>query len=148
MADPTPEKFSIYISEYKSRRFNLQVLAELSDGYYENPNEPDYRSRTINAVSQIFEITTNVPMVGASGAVYGILMAFALLFPNLQLFLLLPPIPIRAKYLVFIYGAIELYSEINRTEGDNVAHLAHLGGMLIAFVLIKIWKNNGTIKYY
>ena len=87
-------------------------------------------------------------MVGASGAVYGILMAFALLFPNLQLFLLLPPIPIRAKYLVFIYGAIELYSEINRTEGDNVAHLAHLGGMLIAFVLIKIWKNNGTIKYY
>ena len=148
MADPTPEKFSIYISEYKSRRFNLQVLAELSHGYYENPNEPDYRSRTINAVSQIFEITTNVPMVGASGAVYGILMAFALLFPNLQLFLLLPPIPIRAKYLVFIYGAIELYSEINRTEGDNVAHLAHLGGMLIAFVLIKIWKNNGTIKYY
>lgn len=124
------------------------MLAELSDGYYENPNEPDYRSRTINAVSQIFEITTNVPMVGASGAVYGILMAFALLFPNLQLFLLLPPIPIRAKYLVFIYGAIELYSEINRTEGDNVAHLAHLGGMLIAFVLIKIWKNNGTIKYY
>ena len=75
MADPTPEKFSIYISEYKSRRFNLQVLAELSDGYYENPNEPDYRSRTINAVSQIFEITTNVPMVGASGAVYGILLA-------------------------------------------------------------------------
>ena len=124
------------------------MLAELSDGYYEKPNEPDYRSRTINAVSQIFEITTNVPMVGASGAVYGILMAFALLFPNLQLFLLLPPIPIRAKYLVFIYGAIELYSEINRTEGDNVAHLAHLGGMLIAFVLIKIWKNNGTIKYY
>jgi membrane associated rhomboid family serine protease len=87
-------------------------------------------------------------MVGASGAVYGILMAFAMLFPNLQLMLLFPPIPIRAKYLVFIYGAIELYSELNRSEGDNVAHLAHLSGMLIAFILIRIWINNKTIKPY
>ena len=96
--------------------------------------------------SQIFDFKTNIPMVGASGAIYGILMAFAMLFPNLELILLFPPLPIRAKYLVFIYGAIELYSELNRSEGDNVAHLAHLSGMLIAFVLIRIWTNNKTIK--
>jgi hypothetical protein len=148
LANPNPDDFSLFISEHKSRRFNLQVLAELSDGYYENPQDPDYKKQTMSAVAQIFDIKTNIPMVGASGAVYGILMAFAMLFPNLQLMLLFPPIPIRAKYLVFIYGAIELYSELNRSEGDNVAHLAHLGGMLIAFILIRIWTNNKTINPY
>ena len=148
LANPNPDDFSLFISEHKSRRFNLQGLAELSDGFYDNPQDPDYIKQTMSAVTQIFNLKTNIPMVGASGAVYGILMAFAMLFPNLQLMLLFPPIPIRAKYLVFIYGAIELYSELNRSEGDNVAHLAHLSGMLIAFILIRIWINNKTIKPY
>jgi len=81
-------------------------------------------------------------MVGASGAVFGILMAFGMLFPNTQLFLLFPPIPIKAKYLVLFYGLFELYSEFSRTPGDNVAHLAHLGGMLIAYILLKLWKED------
>ena len=67
-------------------------------------------------------------MVGASGAVFGILLAFAMLFPNMQLMLLFPPIPVKAKYLVLVYGIYELWSELNRMPGDNVAHLAHLGG--------------------
>ena len=87
-------------------------------------------------------------MVGASGAVFAILLAFAMLFPNTELLLLFPPIPIKAKYLVFFYGVYELYSELNRTEGDNVAHLAHLGGMLIAFILLRIWKKQNNNTYY
>jgi membrane associated rhomboid family serine protease len=86
-------------------------------------------------------------MVGASGAIFGILLAFGMLFPNTVLMLLFPPIPIKAKYFVAIYGLFELFAGIQRTAGDNVAHFAHLSGMLVAFVLIKIW-NNDRRKFY
>ena len=86
-------------------------------------------------------------MVGESGAVFGILLAFAMLFPNMELYMLFFPFPIKAKYLVLGYGIYEVWSELNRMPGDNVAHLAHLGGMLIGFIILRYWKNkNGT--YY
>lgn len=81
--------------------------------------------------------------IGASGAVFGILLAFGMLFPNTQLMLLFPPIPIKAKYFVIIYGAIELFMGVRNSEMDNVAHWAHLGGMLFGFFLIKYWKSKG-----
>ncbi len=79
--------------------------------------------------------------IGASGAVFGILLAFGMMFPNVQLMLLFPPIPIKAKYFVIMYGAIELFMGIKNFAFDNVAHWAHLGGMLFGFILIKYWKN-------
>jgi len=88
----------------------------------------------------------NVPTVGASGAVFGILLGFGMLFPNTELMLLFPPIPIKAKYFVLGYGAIELFSGIANT-GDNVAHFAHLGGMIFGFILIKYW-NKTTRHFY
>jgi len=88
----------------------------------------------------------NVPTVGASGAVFGILLGFGMLFPNTELMLLFPPIPIKAKYFVLGYGAIELFSGIANT-GDNVAHFAHLGGMIFGFILIKYWNKNSTHFY-
>lgn len=83
-------------------------------------------------------------MVGASGAIYGLLMALAVLFPNLQLMLLIPPIPIKAKYLALGLAGLSIYLGINRQQGDMVAHFAHLGGMIVAFILIKLWQNKGT----
>lgn len=88
----------------------------------------------------------NVPTVGASGAVFGILLGFGMLFPNTQLMLLFPPIPIKAKYFVMGYGAIELFSGITGA-GGNVAHFAHLGGMLFGFIMIKYWNKN-TRNFY
>jgi membrane associated rhomboid family serine protease len=88
----------------------------------------------------------NVPTVGASGAVFGILLGFGMLFPNTELMLLFPPIPMKAKYFVMGYGAIELFSGIANT-GDNIAHFAHLGGMLFGFILIKYW-NKRTTNFY
>ena len=88
----------------------------------------------------------NVPTVGASGAVFGILLGFGMLFPNTELMLLFPPIPMKAKYFVMGYGAIELFSGIANT-GDNIAHFAHLGGMLFGFILIKYW-NKKTTNFY
>ncbi|WP_163716442.1 rhomboid family intramembrane serine protease [Mangrovibacterium lignilyticum] len=88
----------------------------------------------------------NVPTVGASGAVFGVLLGFGMLFPNTQLMLLFPPIPIKAKYFVIGYGLIELYLGLAR-PGSNVAHFAHLGGMLFGYLLIKYWNKNSSHFY-
>jgi rhomboid family protein len=85
--------------------------------------------------------------VGASGAVFGILLAFGMLFPNTELMLLFPPIPIKAKWFVLGYGALELYSGFANNPNDNVAHFAHLGGMLFGFILIKMWKKDRSNFY-
>jgi membrane associated rhomboid family serine protease len=83
------------------------------------------------------------PVVGASGAVYGILLAFGMMFPEqyVNVYLI---IPIKAKYFVIIFGIFELYSGISNNNADNVAHFAHLGGMLFGFILIKYWRKRGT----
>ena len=88
----------------------------------------------------------NIPTVGASGAVFGILLGFGMLFPNTQLMLLFPPIPIKAKYFVMGYGAIELYLGFSQ-PGSNVAHFAHLGGMLFGYFMIKYWNKNSKRFY-
>lgn len=85
--------------------------------------------------------TMSVPTVGASGAVYGILAGFALLFPNTLLYLYFA-IPIKAKYAIAGFVLIELYLGFQNSPGDNVAHFAHLGGALVGFILIKIWQRN------
>jgi membrane associated rhomboid family serine protease len=84
----------------------------------------------------------NTGVVGASGAVFGVLLGFGMLFPNTELMLLFPPIPLKAKYFVMIYGAIEFYLAMRQTTGDNVAHYAHLGGMLFGYLLLKYWQKN------
>ena len=84
-------------------------------------------------------------VVGASGAVFGLLLAFGMLFPNTRLMLLFPPIPIKAKYFVLGYGVLELSLALENAPGDNVAHYAHLGGMLFGYMLLKRWqKERGT----
>ena len=96
------------------------------------------------------EFLNMLTTVGASGAVYAILLAFGMLFPNNQLFIFPLPFPIKAKFFVFGYALIELYAGFANNPGDNVAHFAHLGGMIFGFILIMYWKkksrNNGT--YY
>lgn len=87
------------------------------------------------------------PMVGASGAIFGVLFAFGYLFPNLMIYVYFL-FPIKAKYFVAIYAIIELFSGFRNNPTDNVAHFAHLGGMLFAFLLLKAWKMNGKRTLY
>lgn len=79
-------------------------------------------------------------MLGASGAIYGVLMGFGMLFPNLEVMLLIPPIPIKAKYLVFVLGGLTFIMD----RSGSVAHFAHLGGIVVAWILIKFWRSKGT----
>ena len=99
-----------------------------------------------NETMKSLQLLLNVPTVGASGAVFGILLAFGVLFPNTQLMLLIPPIPIKAKYFVLIYGAIELYLAVTQ-PGSNIAHAAHLGGMLFGYILLRYWRKTTNTLY-
>ena len=83
-------------------------------------------------------------VVGASGSVFGLLLAFGMMFPNTPIYIMFIPIPIKAKYMVIGYGLLELYSGFANNPQDNVAHFAHLGGMLFGIILILYWKKNGS----
>ncbi len=85
------------------------------------------------------------PTLGASGGVYGLLLAFGMMFPNRQVMLLLPPIPMKARTLVIVFGAIELFMGVTGTQ-SGVAHFAHLGGMLFGFLLIQYWRGRWPFK--
>lgn len=85
------------------------------------------------------------PTLGASGGIFGVLLAFGMLFPEQRLILLFPPIPLKAKWLVIAYGAIELWAGVTGFS-PNVAHFAHLGGMLFGLLLIQYWRGKLPIR--
>lgn len=85
------------------------------------------------------QVLEYVRVVGASGALYGVLIAFAAMFPNVKLMLLIPPIPVRAKYLALALIAIDLFSGISKMQ-TGVAHFAHIGGAIAGFLLIWYWR--------
>lgn len=87
------------------------------------------------------------PVVGASGAIYGLLMAFALLHPNTEFRLLFPPITLKAKWLVAILAGFAIYQGYQDSSGDSIAHFAHIGGMLFGFIMIQIWKRDKSNFY-
>lgn len=87
---------------------------------------------------------SNIPTVGASGAIYGLLLGFGMLYPNYVLTLVFPPVSLKAKWFVIIFAAIELVTGVLGTR-DGVAHFAHLGGMLFGLILILIWKKKGKM---
>lgn len=105
-------------------------------------NEQNYSDPIMGKMNSIL----NIPTVGASGAIFGLLLAFGVLFPNTQLMLLLPPIPIKAKYFVMGYGAIELYLAVTQ-PGSNIAHVAHLGGMIFGYFMIRYWRKTTKTLY-
>jgi len=98
----------------------------------------NFTEESMKALNRII----NTPTVGASGAVFGILLAFGMMFPNSMIYVFFA-IPIKAKYFVLIYGVLELYFGVTGTQ-DGIAHFAHLGGMVFGFFLIKYWKKKGV----
>ena len=95
---------------------------------------------------QLPEYLNRFTTVGASGAIYAILLAFGMTFPNERIFIFPIPIPIKAKWFVIFYAALELFSAIG-SSGDGVAHMAHLGGMLFGFFMIRYWNRHPGVGY-
>ena len=96
------------------------------------------------AVRHIFELM-HTPTVGASGAIFGILLAYGYMFPNMRIYMIIPPMPIRARTFVLIYAGIELALGIYNSQADTVAHFAHLGGMLAGLLILVYWRRKNVI---
>ncbi|WP_205502877.1 rhomboid family intramembrane serine protease [Rufibacter psychrotolerans] len=143
LQNPDPFLFRDILEAHGSASNNTGFLRQ----FQLNPDNPAIISETKAYAQLLYQKVLNGAMLGASGAVFGILMAFGMLFPNTELMLLFFPIPIKAKYFVFLYGAFELYSGLNRMPGDNVAHFAHLGGMLFAYILLRLWERQRNNFY-
>lgn len=98
-----------------------------------------------NPTYAALNLLVNGSTVGASGAIYGVLLAFGMLYPNREIMLLIPPMPLKAKWLVIGYGVIELVLGLS-SRGDGVAHFCHLGGMIFGVLIILYWKKKGTFN--
>jgi membrane associated rhomboid family serine protease len=122
-------------------QLNLKVINELiSAGDLKLPNEVHDSFRTYIAYNYS-------SLVGASGAVFGLLAGFAMLFPNTELNLMFIPVPIKAKYLIGAYLAFEVYSSIYNSN-DQIAHLAHVGGAIVGIIFILFWRRKDRANFY
>jgi len=133
-------QFQISITETQLTASQINMVIE--EGYLAIKNGRNF----IDPVMGKLNLLYHTPTVGASGAVFGLLLAFGMLFPNTLIYLYFA-IPIKAKYFVLGYGLIELWLGIQNNSNDNVAHFAHLGGMLFGYLLIKYWRKNSQHFY-
>ena len=135
------------VSQYEIMSLQAQISSnDLNTILNEGGNILSGGKNYTNPIMGKLNLLIHTPTVGASGAVFGVLLAFGMLFPNALLYIYLA-IPIKAKYFVILYGLLELYAGISNNPADNVAHFAHLGGMIFGFLLIKYWRKNSNTFY-
>ncbi|MEQ9169072.1 MAG: rhomboid family intramembrane serine protease [Fulvivirga sp.] len=137
-----------YEVAFRVNKYSAESVLNLADELEKHPDNQNLVERAKAFVKDKTWIEQNLgSMAGASGAIYGILMALGLLFPNTEFRLLFPPIPVKAKYIALVLGGYAIYSTFITNPEDSTAHLAHVGGMVFAFIMIQIWKNDRN-KFY
>ena len=141
---PSPELLAAFVKSNLSHPATW--VADLVNNWGDAPTNPVYIQQATDLVQRVLVERIDIPTIGASGAVFGVLLAFGYLFPDTELMLLFPPVPIKAKYLVIIFGAYELFVGVTQSN-SHIAHFAHLGGMLFGFILLKYWDKH-TNKLY
>jgi membrane associated rhomboid family serine protease len=156
--NPTLDQFQLFLQQHFPRgASDPTCMNSIHQSWSQNPGDVRMSNSSIDCIyrnlhgytvggehiSGMFDEAT----VGASGAVFGILFAFAYLFPNTLLYISFL-IPVKAKYVIAVYALFELYSGIQNSAGDNVAHFAHLGGMVVGFIILKIWNRKVRNKFY
>ncbi len=151
IANPDLEILNKFIAEhqFKISQYSGDIYSDFINfkrdyaHLVQNPNNNKALTGTVNFMTEYKEYYLSLPnVIGASGAVYGILLAFGMMFPNTLLYIYFL-FPIKAKWFVIIFGLIELYLGFTETS-SNIAHFAHLGGMIFGFFLIKYWKHKGV----
>ncbi len=127
-----------------------QLISEMSPGLVKQVYAMGYeallegKNFTDPAAAKL-NLSLNIGMVGASGCLFGLLLAYGVMFPNAELMMMFIPVPIKAKWFVIGYGAIELMLAFRNSPTDNVAHFAHLGGMIFGYIIIKYWQKKGKL---
>ena len=143
-----PKRFLVYYFTCGIGAGLIQMIAQFISFYTIASSQiPGFGFGDIMTVAHNSEmVLSSWTTVGASGAIYGILLAFGMLFPEERIFIFPLPVPIKAKWFVIIYAALELFLGLGM-PGDSVAHFAHLGGMLFGFLLIRYWRNNNYNRF-
>lgn len=144
-ANPTNGEFIGFINAQAPSLYD--TVASFIQKFDEDPENPAYIEGGRKILTAYVATQVNTPMLGASGAIFGVLMAFGLLFPNTELRMLFFPVPIKAKYLIGAYAFWEIYTGVYRAQADGVAHFAHIGGMLFAYIIIKVWGSQRKTFY-
>jgi membrane associated rhomboid family serine protease len=142
---PNPAAFAGFVREHFESIY--PQLQSFITEYNLHPKDIGMINQSNAYINDLINLKVNVPTVGASGAVFGILLAFGMMFPNSLIYVYFA-IPVKAKWFVIFYGAMELYSGFANNPNDNVAHFAHLGGMLFGFFLIIYWNKKIKGKYF
>ncbi len=142
---PTLDAYIKFVQSNSLERY--AEFTRLQNFWESNPSCSNCSDQSISLMNQLYSLKINEATVGASGAVFGILFAFGYLFPNTLLYLYFL-FPIKAKYIIAAYAIFELYAGIQNSAGDNIAHFAHLGGMLVAFIILKFWNRRMRNKFY
>lgn len=139
-SSPSPEAFVSFVKSCPPRSQELlDSMNTMLIQWQQSLNDLHYQRQSVTYAYQLIHQHMDIATIGASGAVYGILLAFGMMFPNMLVFIWFL-FPIKAKWLVIAYGAIELFLGISNNASDNVAHFAHLGGMIFGFFMIIYWK--------
>ena len=140
---PNPVDFSLVVDKHFEFIYRIPEVANqygmLQNVYRNDAANTMLQDQSLDFLNQLSTFKASIPTVGASGAVFGILLAFGMMFPNMEIYLYFL-FPIKAKYFVFFYGLLEFYAAVQNDPSDNVAHLAHLGGMLFGIGLIFFWN--------
>ncbi|MFT4754340.1 MAG: membrane associated rhomboid family serine protease, partial [Salibacteraceae bacterium] len=147
LSNPNSQTLSAFFKDYKIQidsHSSIETSFNSVRPYIENVLSGSNNTSDIENVYEFMgqyksHFLSSMNVVGASGSLFGILLAFGMMFPNAELYLMFIPIPIKAKYFVAGYGAFELYSGIAGSS-DGIAHFAHLGGLITGFILIKLWQ--------
>ncbi len=146
ISTPSYDSFKFIIDKYIGSP-SAYVLSFMDKWFYQ-PDNSAFFNEAKSIVASIVNLHVDESItVGASGAVFGILAAFALLFPNVELMIIFFPVPIKAKYLIPGYAILELLFGVANFKGDNIAHFAHLGGALFGLMLIAVWKKSQFKSY-
>jgi membrane associated rhomboid family serine protease len=138
--NPTLDGFIGFVKHYYPNYYEGEgTVRNFINQWTLSRHSPGFAGQSLDYVGQLMKLQIDVPTIGASGAVFGILLAFGMMFPNMLVYVYFL-FPVKAKWIVIIYGALELYSGFSNNPSDNVAHFAHLGGMIFGFFLILYWR--------
>jgi membrane associated rhomboid family serine protease len=143
---PAVDQYALFLRQHNDLN-SIPAFNNLLSFWSASPDCSNCSQQSINLLHQYYNETINEATVGASGAVFGVLFAFGYLFPNTLLYVYFA-IPVKAKYVVGAYALFELFSGIRNSAGDNVAHFAHIGGMIFAFILLRIWNKKNRKQFY
>lgn len=140
--NPTPEAFLEFMKLHANK--SIDLIQVFLHEYSKMPLNEAYREQSIKYAYDIFQAKSMSSLVGASGATYGLLMAYGLLFPKREMLIFPFPFPIKAWVFIICIGCLELFLGIIDINGDIVAHFAHVSGMAFAFIMIKLWKEKAN----